>query len=148
MLKKFGLYVLIQAAYPLLASGAREWAWVMAVLALFNVVFIGFVTMAQRDLKMMVAYSSVAHMGICFLGLASMSVLGAGGTVLMMFGHGASVALMLMLSTIIVNRTGEGLIFFGNVILPFVDDFPKDNELYSIMTTKLGETGKGENEHE
>ena len=40
---------------------------------------------------------------------------------------------------------GEGLIFFGNVILPFVDDFPKDNELYSIMTTKLGETGKGEN---
>ena len=31
---------------------------------------------------------------------------------------------------------GEGLIFFGNVILPFVDDFPKDNELYSIMTTK------------
>jgi len=34
------------------------------------------------------------------------------------------------------------------VILPFVDDFPKDNELYSIMTTKLGETGKGENEHE
>lgn len=107
VLKKFGLYVLIQAAYPLLASGAREWAWVMAVLALFNVVFIGFVTMVQRDLKMMVAYSSVAHMGICFLGLASMSVLGAGGTVLMMFGHGASVALMLMLSTIIVNRTGE-----------------------------------------
>lgn len=51
VLKKFGLYVLIQAAYPLLASGAREWAWVMAVLALFNVVFIGFVTMAQRDLK-------------------------------------------------------------------------------------------------
>ena len=43
---------------------------------------------------------------------------------------------------------GEGLIFFGNVILPFVDDFPKDNELYSIMTTKLSETGKGENEHE
>ena len=43
---------------------------------------------------------------------------------------------------------GEGLIFFGNVILPFVDDFPKDNELYSIMTTKLGETGKGGAAHE
>ena len=43
---------------------------------------------------------------------------------------------------------GEGLIFFGNVILPFVDDFPKDNELYSIMTTKLGETGKGGTAHE
>lgn len=37
---------------------------------------------------------------------------------------------------------GEGLIFFGNVILPFVDNFPKDNELYEIMTTKLDETTK------
>ena len=43
---------------------------------------------------------------------------------------------------------GEGLIFFGNVILPFVDHFPQDNELYSIMTTKLGETGKGGTVHE
>ena len=34
---------------------------------------------------------------------------------------------------------GQGLIFFGNVILPFVDDFPQDNELYSIMTTRPGE---------
>ena len=63
--------------------------------------------MAQRDLKMMVAYSSVAHMGICFLGLATMGVLGVGGAVLMMFGHGISVALMLMLSTMIINRTGQ-----------------------------------------
>lgn len=107
VLKKFGLYVLIQVAYPLLAIGAKEWAGTIAVLALFNVIFIGLITMAQRDLKMMVAYSSVAHMGICFLGLASMSVLGVGGAMLLMFGHGASVALMLMLSTIIVNRTGE-----------------------------------------
>ena len=43
---------------------------------------------------------------------------------------------------------GEGLIFFGNVILPFVDHFPQNNELYSIMTTKLGETGKGGTAHE
>lgn len=43
---------------------------------------------------------------------------------------------------------GQGLIFFGNVILPFVDNFPKDNELYEIMTTKLGETAKGETTHE
>ena len=35
---------------------------------------------------------------------------------------------------------GEGLIFFGNVILPFADRFPQDNELYSIMTTRPGET--------
>ena len=107
VLKKFGLYVLIQVAYPFLAIGAADWSWTIAVLALFNVIFIGLLTMAQRDLKMMVAYSSVAHMGICFLGLATMGVLGVGGAVLMMFGHGISVALMLMLSTMIINRTGQ-----------------------------------------
>ena len=43
---------------------------------------------------------------------------------------------------------GQGLIFFGNVILPFMDHFPQDNGLYSIMTTKPGEVMKGEPEHE
>lgn len=107
VLKKFGLYVLIQAAVPLLPAGCANWAYALAVLALFNVVYIGLVTMAQRDLKMMVSYSSVAHMGLCFLGIASMSVLGVGGAVLLMFGHGLSVALLFMLSNAVVNRTGE-----------------------------------------
>ena len=43
---------------------------------------------------------------------------------------------------------GQGLIFFGNVILPFMDHLPQDNELYSIMTAKPGEVMKGEPEHE
>ena len=107
VLKKFGLYVLIQVAIPFLPKGCAQWAFILAVLALFNVVYIGLVTMAQRDLKMMVSYSSVAHMGLCFLGIASLSVLGVGGTILLMFGHGASVALMFMLSNAIVNRTGQ-----------------------------------------
>ena len=98
---------MIQAAVPLLPAGCANWAYALAVLALFNVVYIGLVTMAQRDLKMMVSYSSVAHMGLCFLGIASMSVLGVGGAVLLMFGHGLSVALLFMLSNAVVNRTGE-----------------------------------------
>ena len=43
---------------------------------------------------------------------------------------------------------GEGLLVFGDVILPFVDDFPKDNPLYQLMTTKLNEVVKGENNYE
>jgi len=107
VLKKFGLYVLIQVGLPFLSIGCARWADTLAVLALFNVVFIGLVTMAQRDLKLMVSYSSVAHMGLCFLGIASMSVLGIGGAVLLMFGHGASVALLFMLSNAAVNRAGQ-----------------------------------------
>lgn len=107
VLKKFGLFMLIQFAIPVLPLGCADWSHTMAVLALFNVIYIGFVTMAQRDVKLMVSYSSVGHMGMCFLGLATMSVLGVGGAIIMMFGHGLSVALMLMLSNIVVNRTNQ-----------------------------------------
>lgn len=106
VLKKFGLYGLIQVAYPLLPEGAAHWAWPLAVLAgVGNVVVVGLITMAQRDLKQMLGYSSVMHMGYCFLGLAAMSVIGTGGVVLLMVAHGLSVALLFLLATSIHHRT-------------------------------------------
>jgi NADH-quinone oxidoreductase subunit M len=66
---------------------------------------IGLVTIAQRDLKQMVGYSSVMHMGYAFLGVACFSALGAGGVVLLMVGHGLSVALLFLLSTSVYHRT-------------------------------------------
>ena len=50
------------------------------------------------------------------------------------------------LSYVTHSGEGEGLLFFGNVILPFVDRFPTDLELYRIMTTKLGEVSEGKKE--
>ncbi len=106
VLKKFGLYGLLQVGLPLLPAGAQAWAWPLALLALFgNVLVVGFVTMAQRDLKQMLGYSSVMHMGYCFLGLATLSVVGAGGVVLLMVAHGLSVALLFLLATSIHHRT-------------------------------------------
>ena len=105
VLKKFGLYGLIQIALPLLPLGVGQWAWVLTSLALGNVLIIGFVTIAQRDLKQMVGYSSVMHMGYAFLGVAAFSIVGAGGVVLMMVAHGLSVALLFLLSTSIFHRT-------------------------------------------
>lgn len=105
VLKKFGLYGLIQIALPLLPAGAHHWVLLLALLALGNVLIVGFITMAQRDLKQMVGYSSVMHMGYCFLGVACLSVIGAGGVVLLMVAHGLSVALMFLLSTSIHHRT-------------------------------------------
>ena len=106
VLKKFGLYGLIQIAAPLLPLGAERWAPVLAWLALGNVLLIGWVTIAQRSLKQMIGYSSVMHMGLAFLGVASLSVLGWSGAVMLMFAHGLSVALLLMLSTCIKQRCG------------------------------------------
>ena len=106
VLKKFGLYGLLQIALPLLPLGAIHWGHSLAVVAAVgNVLVIGLVTMAQRDLKWMVGYSSVMHMGYAFLGIAVGSVMGAGGVVMLMVGHGLSVALMFLLSTSIYQRT-------------------------------------------
>ena len=106
VLKKFGLYGLIQIALPLVPQGAAHWAQWLAWLALGNVIVIGLVTLAQRDLKQMIGYSSVMHMGYCFLGIATLSVVGAGGVVVLMVAHGLSAALLFLLATSIHRRTG------------------------------------------
>lgn len=106
VLKKFGLYFLIQVAVPFLGVGARDWSGIIMVLALVNVIGIGLCTMAQTDLKKMISYSSVSHMGLCFLGIMSLSVVGAAGSVLLMFGHGLSVAALFALDAIISKRFG------------------------------------------
>jgi len=105
VLKKFGLYGLIQVAIPLLPEGIKQWENWIVWLALGNVLVVGFIAMAQRDLKQMIGYSSVMHMGYAFLGIAAMSVLGVGGVVLMMVAHGLTVALLFMLATMVHQRT-------------------------------------------
>ena len=105
VLKKFGLYGLLQIAAPLLPSGAEHWFPWIVWLALGNIILIGLVTMAQKDLKMMLGYSSVMHMGYAFLGIACFSVAGAGGALIMMVAHGLSVALLFMLSTCVYHRS-------------------------------------------
>lgn len=106
VLKKFGLYGLIQIGLPLLPQGLIDWSQPMAWLAVIgNVLVVGFVTIAQRDLKQMVGYSSVMHMGYAFLGIAAASAVGIGGVVLMMVAHGLSVALLFLLATSVHHRT-------------------------------------------
>jgi NADH-quinone oxidoreductase subunit M len=106
VLKKFGLYGLIQIGLPLLPMGVTHWAQPLAWLAVIgNVVVVGFITIAQRDLKQMIGYSSVMHMGYAFLGIAAGSAVGIGGVVLMMVAHGLSVALLFLLATSVHHRT-------------------------------------------
>jgi NADH-quinone oxidoreductase subunit M len=105
VLKKFGLYGLIQIAVPLMPAGMPGWAPLLCWLALGNVIVIGLITLAQRDLKQMIGYSSVMHMGYAFLGIAALSVLGAGGVILLMVAHGLTVALLFLLATCVYHRS-------------------------------------------
>ena len=89
--------------------------------AIKDFLVIGFITIAQRDLKQMVGYSSVMHMGYAFLGVATMTAVGAGGVVLMMVAHGFSVALMFLLSTSVYHRTQTFDLFVAVTRQPDLD---------------------------
>ncbi len=109
VLKKFGLFGLIQIGAFILPEGLKAWAPWMLWLGLGNIVLLGLVTMVQRDLKLLVSWSSVAHMGACFLGIAAFAsgkVTGLGGVAVMMFAHGLSVALLFVLTQAVFKRTG------------------------------------------
>lgn len=106
VLKKFGLYGLVQIAAPLLPAGAAHWMPLLCWLALGNIIIIGLVTMSQRDLKQMVGFASVMHMGYLFLAVAAAGPLGTGAAVLLMFAHGLSTALMFLLANCVQQRTG------------------------------------------
>lgn len=106
VLKKFGLYGLIRLAVPYLPEGMEHWMTWVLVLLLFNIIYIGLVTISQKDLNMMLGYSSVMHMGYLFLGLASANVIGLSGMVVLMVAHGLSAALLFGLAGTIRERTG------------------------------------------
>ncbi|MEO0414192.1 MAG: NADH-quinone oxidoreductase subunit M, partial [Verrucomicrobiota bacterium] len=106
VLKKFGLYGLIRVANPLLPEGAEALTNVICVLLLGNIIILGLVTIAQKDLHKMLGYSSVMHMGYVFLGIVSGTTIGMIGAVLLMFAHGVSIAVLFALAGTLRRRYG------------------------------------------
>ena len=106
VLKKFGLYGLIRIALPLMPDAAHQWVQVIAWLALGNLVYCGWVAMRQKNFNWLIGYSSVAHMGFIFLGIATLSLVGVTGAVLVMIAHGFLAALTFGLSGYIYQQTG------------------------------------------
>lgn len=106
VLKKFGLYGLIQIAVPLLPAGAVAWNDWLILLALGNILIIGFIALTQTNLNQLIGYGSVMHMGYVFLGIASLSAFGLAGASLLMVAHGCSVALLFLLADCLRERTG------------------------------------------
>src|SRR6266436_8174321 len=105
VLKKFGLYGLIRIALPMLPDGAQNWMQLLAWLSLGNLVYCGWVAMRQKDFNWLIGYSSVAHMGFVFLGIASLTLIGITGAVLVMIAHGFLAALSFGLSGYLHNKT-------------------------------------------
>ena len=106
VMKKFGLYGLLRIAVPLLPLGMQHWMNVLLVLLIGNILYVGFVTIAQKRLDTMLGYSSVMHMGYIFLGIASLNLIGLSGAATMMFAHGLSIAVLFAVAGEIRARTG------------------------------------------
>ncbi len=106
VLKKFGLYGLIRIALPLLPDAAHSWMHILAWLCLGNLVYCGWVAMRQKDFNWLIGYSSVAHMGFVFLGIAALNLVGVTGAVLVMIAHGFLAALTFGLSGYLYQQTG------------------------------------------
>jgi NADH-quinone oxidoreductase subunit M len=106
VLKKFGLYGLIRIALPIMPQAAKYWLYVLALLCLGNILYCGWVAMRQRDLNFLIGNSSVAHMGFAFLGIASLSIIGVTGAVMVMIAHGLLAALTFGLSGYLHQQTG------------------------------------------
>ena len=110
VLMKLGAYGILRLGMTLCPEGLQYWAQLMALLATVGIVYGAFVGLAQTDLKYVIGYSSVSHMGIVGLGLSTMTVNGINGAVFQMFAHGVMTALLFSAVGYIYDRTHTKMI--------------------------------------
>jgi NADH-quinone oxidoreductase subunit M len=101
---KLGAYGFLRFSLPIAPDAAREWAWLMITLSLIAVVYVGLVAMVQKDMKKLVAYSSVAHMGFVTLGFFIFNDLGVSGGIVQMIAHGFVSAAMFLSIGVLYDR--------------------------------------------
>lgn len=117
VLLKMGTYGFMRLAMPLFPTAAHEFAAFMMFLAVAGIIYGALMAMVQTDVKKLVAYSSVSHLGFVILGLFSFNLLGASGGVLQMVNHGiSSGALFLLVGFIYMRRHTRRIEDFGGLI--------------------------------
>jgi len=104
VLLKMGLYGLLRFSFALLPLATQKLAYLMAIIAATNIVYGAFCCLAQTDIKRMIAYSSVNHMGYALLGMASLNVIGFSGAALQMINHGIITGALFLLVGVIYDR--------------------------------------------
>ncbi|HVO19622.1 MAG TPA: NADH-quinone oxidoreductase subunit M [Anaeromyxobacter sp.] len=159
VLLKMGPYGILRFNYPLLRDATQWAAGAIAVFGLINIVYAAFVCLAQKDLKRLIAYSSVSHMGFTLLGMAAMTPAGISGAVLNMFTHGLISPMLFLVAGVIYDRAHHreierfgglaqalpeyaavvGLSFFASLGLPglagFISEFMVFSGAFPVFTT-------------
>ncbi|OGF53046.1 MAG: hypothetical protein A2Z21_00130 [Candidatus Fraserbacteria bacterium RBG_16_55_9] len=117
LMSKAGLYGLIRFGLTLFPNGAVELAPYLLTLALIGVIYGALVASAQKDLKRLIAYSSISHLGLVAIGIFAFSALATTGSVLQMVNHGVIIAALFWVVAILTERFGKrGLEDFGGLM--------------------------------
>ena len=109
MMGKTGAYGFLRIAIPLFPdpSGWWDWRWVVPVLAIAGILWGALMALVQRDMKMLVAYSSISHMGFIVLGIFALNVQGQQGALVQMVNHGVIISALFLIVAWIQDRTGS-----------------------------------------
>ena len=114
---KLGAYGFLRFSLPIAPDASREWAWLMIALSLIAVIYVGLVAMVQKDMKKLVAYSSVAHMGFVTLGFFIFNGLGVSGGIVQMIAHGFVSAAMFLSIGVLYDRVhSRDIAAYGGVV--------------------------------
>jgi NADH-quinone oxidoreductase subunit M len=159
VLLKMGIYGILRFNYGILPDATAWAANALAVFGMINIVYAAFVCLAQKDLKKLIAYSSVSHMGFSLLGMAAMTPAGISGAVLNLFTHGVISPMLFLLVGVIYDRAHHreiegfgglanalpeytamtGLAFFASLGLPglcgFISEFMVFSGAFPVFMT-------------
>jgi NADH-quinone oxidoreductase subunit M len=114
---KLGAYGFLRFSLPIAPDASREWAWLIIALSLIAVIYIGLVALVQQDMKKLVAYSSIAHMGFCTLGFFIFSELGVAGGIVQMVSHGFISGAMFLCIGVLYDRVhSREIASYGGVV--------------------------------
>ncbi len=114
---KLGAYGFLRFSMPIAPDAAHDYAWLMIALSLIAVVYVGLVAMVQEDMKKLVAYSSVAHMGFVTLGFFIFNDLGVAGGIVQMIAHGFVSAGMFLCIGVLYDRVhSREIASYGGVV--------------------------------
>jgi NADH-quinone oxidoreductase subunit M len=114
---KLGAYGFLRFSMPIAPDASREWAWLIIGLSLTAVIYVGLVALVQQDMKKLVAYSSVAHMGFVTLGFFIFNDLGVSGGIVQMIAHGFVSGAMFLCIGVLYDRVhSREIASYGGVV--------------------------------
>lgn len=105
VLMKLGAFAALRVGVMLLPEGAKQWSWLIMIFAAVAVVYGAYIAFVQMDLKYMIGFSSVSHMGLVMLGFSTLNRAGLTGAGVQMFSHGVMTALFFAITGMIYDRS-------------------------------------------